>query len=681
MNTQASTPPPPPGFVPANSQQNQQPDMKTQLQDNPHGEGLYRFIDTSKLPQLPDNASEEDVRRAVLSAPVIHVPYSKALELLGHPEKHVGIGEHEMDAYSQGAQQAVEKYGLALHPDEAEHIYNDSRQDPKLKDTRWQNFLSTIPALQTAIGFTKEGAKTLTGLDTIASKATGRDKSGATGTNTGKPKRTGVEQAVQNYAEHGGENPNLNEQEQNELQTGSYHGLGGMAETGAEFLGGEGLLTKLSKLTKAPVALKDAAQIEHEIQKGSTMGQILKTALTAGGVGAGQTYAKTGGDTDAALSSGATTAALVGGTGLAGKVGGKIVESLMPKASKSVEAAGDYAGHAQESIRGPIEKLNAATGEGETTIPAQTTERETGLLDAQGKPAKVTTTTPAKTVAAMPKIDVNETLNRVGDYTRARQELGDSLNTVQDQMGPEYKTARAQMAEAEKSADSGKPEDQAAYEAAQKKLDDVIQASGAAPEMKTALKSGWRNYYLLKPAQQVLDKSLEGLPGATQASYEQRGINGKTLLGGLNQMVRKNGRNATAAAFGGEDRLQALEEIGQKAYTVKGRGLLNKAIDSVARLAGAGLGYKTTGHWVGAAVGAELGGSVLRATQEQTGAVIKSMLSNPRIARAITFAVDSGADPEKYAPGIAAMVTKYFSQTQEEPKKEDNDNGEQNSDE
>ena len=308
------------GFVPNSGnkitlatapQSSQEPYPKAYLTDNSNKEGLYRFIDTNKV-DLGDNATPEQVKKAMLSAPVIYVPYSKALELLGHPEQHVGVGPKEMDAYNQGNSSALDKYGLTLHPDEAQSLYNDSRNDPNLKGKRLQNFVSTIPAAQAAAGFARSGAKTVSGADTIIRKATGTDK----GAN-GQPRRTQAEQAVQHFADtpvhNGFEGMEGHESESNYLS--NSQGLGEGAEDMGEFLSGEGLLSALGKIAKAPVALSEAAKIEQEIKKGSTMGKLALAALKQGTVAGGQTYVKTGGDTGAALRTGAATAGVSGGLG------------------------------------------------------------------------------------------------------------------------------------------------------------------------------------------------------------------------------------------------------------------------------------------------------------------------------------------------------------------------------
>ena len=354
--------------------------------------------------------------------------------------------------------------------------------------------------------------------------------------------------------------------------------------------------------------------------------------------------------------------------GLVKGAGGKLIEALNAP-SKGEAAAEAYAQHVQGAVKPTLEGVNEAIGEGETKLPDQTVEHDTGLVDERGQPLKRTETIPGKTVQAMPKIDVGETLDRVGDFNRGRQEIKDALNTVQEQMGPEYRAARDAMTRAE---DSGNEQ---AFEQAQNKLEDAIADSGAKPEMKAALKNGWRNYYGMGKAQQLLDSALSGSPGTIRGTGAAPSLDGKKLLNGLNTWSRnpKFGRSGVAQALGGEERLKSLEELAQKAYTPKGSQMLGRMVDQVGRWVGAYSGFHATGSWAGAMVGGDIGREATNITRTKSMQVMKAVLTNPRIAQAITFAIDSGADPEKVAPGIAAMVNQHLRN-----QSEDNNNDQSN---
>ena len=275
----------------------------------------------------------------------------------------------------------------------------------------------------------------------------------------------------------------------------------------------------------------------------------------------------------------------------------------------------------------------------------------------------------------LPKIDVGETLDRVGDYNRGREEIKGALNQFQNEIGPEYKTAKDAMNAAEERAESGKPEDISAFEDAQKKLDDVISASGAKPELKTALKVGWRNYYGMAKGQQLLDQALSGSPGTIRGSQGELSLDGKKGLNMLNQWIRnpKYGRSGVAQALGGEDRLQALQGIFQKAYTPKGSQMLSKAVTAVARITGGAIGstvgWSTTGSPVGAATGYGLGSEAAVQLHGAAKNVMKAVLTNPKVSSALLWAIDSGAKVENYAPMIGRMIAE--ASRQQQPEEED----------
>lgn len=106
-----------------------------------HGEGVYHF-------RGPDGKE-------------LLVPYSKALALLNHPEGAVGSGQSEVDRYHQ-ALTDLQRQGYTMAQEDIPRLYHDYAADPRLRDVRQQNFIRSIPALQTGLGFAREAARTLT---------------------------------------------------------------------------------------------------------------------------------------------------------------------------------------------------------------------------------------------------------------------------------------------------------------------------------------------------------------------------------------------------------------------------------------------------------------------------------------------------------------------------------------
>ena len=314
-------------------------DIRTHLTDNPNKEGLYRFVDVSKV-NLPDNATKEQAQAALNNAPVLYVPYSKALALLNHPERVSNTGPGEVKVYQQGAEDAMDKYGLALHPDEVKRLYNDYLNDPRLHDLRMKNgFDTTFPV---EVGAVRGAAKTGAGLSTIARKATGTQP-------------TKAEQTVKNFAD----TPNAN----------SMETLGEAGENMGEFMSGEEILGAIGKVLGPGAKLADAAKIESEIEKGTTMGKLFLTALRQGTVAGGQGYVKTGGDTGEAASDFALNAGLGLGIGIPSELLGRGTDSLLAAAAEHGTATPEqgamqeqFRNMAKEAIRPHLEAINETRG-------------------------------------------------------------------------------------------------------------------------------------------------------------------------------------------------------------------------------------------------------------------------------------------------------------------------------
>lgn len=661
------------GLKPVNQQpqQQEQPPYPADLTVNQNGEGLYRFVDTNQIGKMvgvvgdaePTPEQQKKIAEIMKNPPVVYIPYSKALAIMGNPQQHIGPRGMMVQAFNNGNSQALEKYGLSIHKDEAERILHDVETDPRLQGQGWKNTLYSIPEVQAASGFMKSAARTVSGADTLVRKATGHNTPTMSGVVAGgKPPRTKVEQAVQDY----GNTPTYNPYQGVDDNTANYlsntQGLGGYAEDMGEFLSGEELLSALGKVVKAPVALADAAKIEQEIKKGSVAGRLFQTALKQGTVAGAQTYVKTGGDPNAAGQAALETAGTSGVLGAVSEGAGNVLRKFTPEAvaaTPAVTGASAYGQQAAETIRPHLEAVNEAGGTPQV-------KWEAGPGGVQGEPMGMTN--------PPPKIDVDAALNRTGDFTRARQELADGLNSVQAHMdevtGGQYTKLRNEVSAAQQRAYRGGPDEEGDYIEKINELDDLISKTGGdiKPEMKDALRAGWRRYYLLGDITRKLDASLDGLPGDTKVSYEQRGINGKVLLKGLRSMILnpKIGRAGVAEALGGEERLKALEAIGNATSTNAGRSALNKAMRVVAynipRVAGQYAGWKLTGHWLGAVTGGEVASAGVNASKEATARVMRAAMSNPQIANHLLFAVDSGARPENYGPLIGSMIQKWESQ-------------------
>jgi len=462
---------------------------------------------------------------------------------------------------------------------------------------------------------------------------------------------------------------------------GFGQGLGEAGENVGEFFSGEellGLLGKAGAGLGVADKLKAVTGLAQTLEKYPMVAKILKIGTSAakqGTVAGGQTYAKTG-DAGAALTAAGETAALSGVLAIPGAVAGKAGRALTPEAGKMVEGVElppgaaraavtpaeqrgveAYGKMAQETVRPHLEELNAASGEPKMTW-------EAGPGGVQGEPAGMTT--------PVPKIDVADSMSKIGDYAAGRAVLKEQMNAAYDHFdkltGGDFRKANADVQAADEAAASGNPQKIGDYVDAVNRMDALLDSTkgSATPEMIAAVKSGFRKYYTLGGVSRALDRALDGMPGESAVSQEQRGMNGKKLLTGLNNLVLQHGRDGVETMLGGPGRLKAMEAIGNATKTNEGRKALNFGVVNIAKFTmlraagviGAKVGYET-GGLVGAGLGYAAGEGGAIALQRATGKVYRALLANPKVAQNLLFAIQSGAKPEHYGPFIATMIQQH----------------------
>ena len=160
--------------------------------------------------------------------------------------------------------------------------------------------------------------------------------------------------------------------------------------------------------------------------------------------------------------------------------------------------------------------------------------------------------------------------------------------------------------------------------------DDVAQA-----------KKNFRAKYVLQDAHQAISPiyAIEQQDGAVTGQY--RGMNGSQLGSRWDEFLKAN---PDARDIIGADRSNTLRDLFRQNETLAARKRFGSAVLSVSS----------------ALAGYHFGG--LMGAAESTGAyhgvryVLKSIVSNPKIAKNILFAIDSGARPDNYGRAIAQMI-------------------------
>jgi hypothetical protein len=452
------------------------------------------------------------------------------------------------------------------------------------------------------------------------------------------------------------------------------HGLGEMHGAAGENLGelltGEKLLSFLGRggeIAKLGDKLKDVSGLARMIEKYPMIGKLMaigaSTAKT-GTVAGAQTLQRTDDPRAAATTAGITALTgaplqILGATGSAvntiRKAGGEAAaeEAAAAAARETAASRETYAETARGAIRPHLEETNAARN-----VPQQ----EVMMNQPGGQPA-VPTGRMAATATGKPapaQINIDQVLKQTHDFTGAADRLtainDEAYNQFDTATGGRFRQINGEVAAAQNAMRKGEQGAAQLYKQKLGEMDQLIDLTGGemTPEMKAAAKSGFRQSYVLRDFGNLWDRNLNGVPGASQASQAQRGINGKGLLTDLQRAVKLYGRPQVEAALG-LGRLDNLEEIAQQNMTAAKRVAFNRGVWEVMKrlhvgavLGGAAGGV--VGHWAeGAAVGAGAVG---------TGEVINAIKTNPKIGQNFLFALQSGATAERYGPFIATMIQK-----------------------
>ena len=446
---------------------------------------------------------------------------------------------------------------------------------------------------------------------------------------------------------------------QDNPQHGFWQNLGGVGETVGELLSGLGIEDGtaegkvMSFADRIGARLKTAKFLEQnpKIAKLAAIGAKATHAAVKGAAEAGgQTYVHTGGDADAA-----GTAAELGGAAGAG-----------------LSAAGD----AISGVRGKLASVAGETGPATTTVEGVELPKPKGADLTPEQQAAATAYSRTAREAGRPHLEaigedpwvVDSRLQELHDFTGVANELkaannarGEALNNA---TGGRFKTLNAEVGEAQQAAFRGGEAEEKVYQNKMREMQDLLDKTPGGSKEAETLKKSWRQSYILSDAGKMLDRSLDGIPGESGISRQQRGINGKKLQTGLQSLVRRYGYDTVDTALG-QGRLKGLEAIAEATKTNAGRQEFNTAIGHIAKaIGGASIGGSVghaVGHAVGGTAGGYIGGSIGAAagarSEEAMRRVIDAVRTNPKIAQNLLFAIDSGASPDRYAPMIAGMIS------------------------
>lgn len=275
-------------------------------------------------------------------------------------------------------------------------------------------------------------------------------------------------------------------------------------------------------------------------------------------------------------------------------------------------------------------------------------------------------------------IDVQKTVQRVGSFTDAADELEKTAtqgyDLLNDVTGDRFNALRQENKDAWNAykGASGEAAQKAAREAVDKTNQQMTELLDGLrgivdDRMLDGFNDAYRNAQGLREVAHAVDSTFTGNPLSSKRSWEYRGFNGGQLMTNLSRLQQQMGTGRLTRLIG-ERNLNTLFQVAELNRTQSQRAQFGQAISTVAKFLsqshvtaaglGATVGWKTTHTWEGAAAGAAIGG----ATGAASSAVMRSILTNPKVAENLIFALQSGARPERYGPFIAELIQKAQTQ-------------------
>ena len=499
--------------------------------------------------------------------------------------------------------------------------------------------------------------------------------------------------------------------------TDEYIGAG--VENIAEFVLGRGILQglKVGARLKQVGAVADVLEQYPKLAKLAAAGIKalgLDSALGDAAVTAGQTLAHGGSGGEAVKSgaemgllSAATHGVLNGAAKVIGnrastmeKIGG--VDTVIPAEVRNAKPTAQqqslqqaYRATAQESARPALEGINqAAAGEAEEALRIPQAERGTtrsapgsmGNVLPEGVRGKPTLqdqigsqaqTIPDSVLAEkigpppapkLPRINVEQEISKIGDFAGARDAVNEQARPIYEKANQltdgAFQEANQEVQRAKQAAWKAQGTDRAADLAAdltakRNNLEQMISGLQGKmnPEEIAAARTAFRHGYVLDEVSETLDSAWNGLPGNSTRSNMYRGIDGNRLMSGLQRLVKNMGRPAVEETLG-KARLDALEQLADLNRTQAQRAQFGAAVKAVANYLAPHLSTAALGGYAAHQMGVpwEVGAMAGFAGGQAVRKAMDAVLTNPKVAQNLIFAIQSGARSQYYAPMIGAMI-------------------------
>lgn len=174
----------------------------------------------------------------------------------------------------------------------------------------------------------------------------------------------------------------------------------------------------------------------------------------------------------------------------------------------------------------------------------------------------------------------------------------------------------------------------------------------------SGMNDAYRNALGLQKVAKAVDGSFQGSMSTAKRAFEYAGFDGNKLQRNMDNLIRTMGRNRVERLMG-RDNLDTVLQVAQLNRTGAARGRVGMAIKAVVQpLMSMHVGPIAAGAYVGhmAGVPYEVGGAAGAGVAWATRKVMDAVLTNPKVAQNLIFAIHSGASPEKYGPMLATMI-------------------------
>ena len=276
-------------------------------------------------------------------------------------------------------------------------------------------------------------------------------------------------------------------------------------------------------------------------------------------------------------------------------------------------------------------------------------------------------------------IDIRQTLARTHSYTDAADELDkiategyEHFDKISGGRFTNIRQANKNAWRAFKSAttEDGRNNAQAAIEDSNQRMAKLMSDMQGAvtPKELSGFNEAYKRSQQLKAVAEAVDGSFSGNASASARSWEYRGFDGNRLMSSMSRLQQRVGRPALDRLVGKEN-VDTLFRVAELNRTQAQRAKFGQAIAPVARqLLSLHVGPIAAGAYLGHFVGMpyEWGGAAGWAITAASKRVMNAVLTNPKVAQNLMFAIDSGAKPERYAPMIAEMIQQQETQSERE---------------